>query len=275
MSPHGVDRGLARDVPPCTDPYRETFERRGALYNRAMARQPRARDAERDALLTRLELGGARRICDLPAGGGYLTDGIAGGGDPGARVVAVEPSARFASGIRGRHPTVVAPLHRLPFADGMFDRVGSLAGIHHLEDKEPFYAEAARVLAPGGRVCVADVGTGSPAAAFLNDAVDRLTETGHRGLFLAPGALHAGLARAGLAVEHEEALPVPWRFPDRAAMAAFCRELFGMVRASEHQVLRELEAALDIRDTTAGVEMGWSLVYAVALKAALPGAGRR
>lgn len=40
---------------------------------------------------------------------------------------------------------------RLPLADGSFDTVVMLGGIHHVNDREALFSEVARILRPGGR----------------------------------------------------------------------------------------------------------------------------
>jgi SAM-dependent methyltransferase len=75
----------------------------------------------------------------------------------GARVTAADLSggmlaiARRVASLHGQ-PLRAAALsaERLPFADASFDVVHVANTIHHLQDRERFFAEAARVLRPGG-----------------------------------------------------------------------------------------------------------------------------
>jgi len=243
-----------------------TFQTRGGDYNRAGAACPDARAIERQLLIDRLRLRGDEIICDAPAGGGYLADGIAETPGSHGRIICVEPSAAFAAGINPRHETHIAPLERLPLTDASIDRAGSLAGLHHLEAPQRFFHETHRVLRSSGVFAVADVREGSPPAVFLNDAVHRLTETGHDGRFFREGRFAEMLATCGFVDIEERCETCPWRFPDVDTMTRYCRTLFGMYNADEAAVRREIDAALDVRETDGGVELQWSLLYASGVK---------
>ena len=181
---------------PPADAYTRIFEVRGGSYNAAHALVPDARDTERALLLERLDLRPGLAVLDVPAGGGYVADGLrARVGD--LSLVCVEPAAAFAAGLDRAHRRVRGALERLPFADACFDRVASLAGTHHLESRLAFFRECRRVLRRGGRFAVADAAADTPVARFLNGPVDRFTTTGHDGRFFADGEAQELLARAG------------------------------------------------------------------------------
>ena len=242
--------------------YQAIFNSRGDSYNAATEYDPEARSLERRHLMDRLDVDGGMSVVDIPAGGGYLADGLQ-ERCPELELICLEPAEQFARGVGQRHPTVLSTLTAVPLASGSVQRVGSLAGIHHLADKSAFVAEAHRVLAPGGLFAVADVRHGSPQGAFLNDVVDRLSETGHRGMFLRDGELRGMLERAGFGEVREAVLACPWRFADRAAMARFCKLLFGLHRADEPSVQRAIEERLPVWEADGWTWMAWSLVYAV------------
>jgi len=168
--------------------YEETFEARGHLYNRAMARFPAARERERALLIERLRLRGDERCCDAPAGGGYVANGLRQKLLASAPAIAcVEPSARFAQGIPKEHERHTRPLDDSGLAASSIDALASLAGLHHLEDRLRIYRAWAYVLRPGARIAIADVQSDTGPARFLNGFVDAHNSQGHRGVFIEEG----------------------------------------------------------------------------------------
>lgn len=244
------------------DAYARIFEARGGSYNEAHRVAPEARDTERALLLDRLALKPGLRVLDVPAGGGFLADGIRDRGHDGP-VISLEPAGAFAAGIDRAHCRVRGALVRLPFRDASFDRVASLAGTHHLEDRLAFFRECRRVLRSGGRFAVADAAADTPVARFLNGPVDRFTTTGHDGRFFQRGEAADLLARAGFADVREEHATCAWTFPDRGTLVNFCGLLFGMVRATRDEVGAALHEHFAITEDAQGhALLPWSLVYA-------------
>lgn len=144
---------------------------------------------------------GARRVLDLAAGTGKLTQVVAGVVGPGTDVLAVDPSLPMLGELSARLPGVSIHLgtaERIPLPDGSVDAV--LVGqAWHWFDADAAAAEIARVLRPGGTLGVvwndrdADV-----------DWVARFGEILHRGDRLEPAAGHVpptGLGDPFTAVE--------------------------------------------------------------------------
>lgn len=89
---------------------------------------------------------GARRVLDLGAGTGKLTEVLV---DLGLDVVAVEPSAPMRERIAGRAEVLDGTAESIPLADSSVDAV-LVAQAFHWFDSEAALAEMARVVRPGG-----------------------------------------------------------------------------------------------------------------------------
>lgn len=104
------------------------------------------------------------RELDLPAGA-LVLDLASGTGDlcidlarAGLRPVSVDLSFGMLSADRSGAPRVQADILRLPIADGTVDGVTCGFALRNLVDLEAFFGELARVVTPGGRIALLDVG---------------------------------------------------------------------------------------------------------------------
>jgi ubiquinone/menaquinone biosynthesis C-methylase UbiE len=111
-----------------------------------------------------------RRILDLGCGDGLLTSTLE---ERGARAIGVDvdramlqaASARSARG-QGHSPRFVeGRIEQLPFPDGSFDVVVIVTVLCQVADRAGAVREAARVLRPGGRLVIGDLGRWSAWAA--------------------------------------------------------------------------------------------------------------
>jgi SAM-dependent methyltransferase len=174
----------------------------------------------------------------------------------------------------------VADAQDLPFEDGSFDAVVCQFGVMFLPDRVRGYAEAARVLRPGGTVVltvwrsldhneVARVVTETLAAAVPDEPTDffRRTPYGHGD----PDRIATDLRAAGLSCEVVEHDAVAAATPQDAAVA-YCQgtPLARQLEATSLGVAGATElvtAALTERygDGVTGTPIGWLEVHARAL----------
>ena len=222
-----------------------------------MARFPEARAAEFRHAVDTAGIAAGDRVADIPCGGGYLARYL----PDGVTLWSVDSSDVFADRFRaaGGRELLQCPISEVPLPDATLDHVVSLAGLHHVADRRPFWRECARLLRPGGTLTVCDVQAGSPIACFLDGVVDRHTVTGHQGIYFDAGTL-AELEAAGFRVGLAAPRTVPWRAPDRLALAEFCRLLFGLEGIDAAGLLPLLERGIGVRDTPAGAELDWALM---------------
>ncbi|MES3005998.1 MAG: class I SAM-dependent methyltransferase [Patescibacteria group bacterium] len=91
------------------------------------------------------------RILDLACGQGFFSGKFA---DVGAKVTGVDISSELVTKARARLRDIdfsVAPAHKLPFANTMFDTVICVLAIQNIAEIDQTFAECKRVLKPGGR----------------------------------------------------------------------------------------------------------------------------
>ena len=248
------------------DNYRETFDQRGDHYNAAARINPGARDIERTILIKLLDVESDHVICDAPAGGGYLADGLKNKIRKRSNLVCVEPSAKFAQPISSEYTFYNNAISCIPVDDASFDRIGSLAGLHHVDNKLPFFREASRVLKTGGQIAVGDVLADTMIAKFLNGPVDRYTHSGHNGVFIERGDFERWFNTCGLETVTEEYREFCWTFESEEQMVDYCQSLFGMVKATREQVKHELYRHFEIDRLGDRVILPWALMYGVGRK---------
>lgn len=145
-------------------------------------------------------------VLDVPVGGGVALRSLTPG--QGLRYVACDLAptmlARAAAraealGVADQVETVAADVGDLPFADGEFDLLVTLTGLHCFPDPERAVAEMLRVLRPGGSV------TGSTLLEDSGLHTWPMRQAGRAGGILGPGVTSAQLvawfARGGVRLD--------------------------------------------------------------------------
>ncbi|MDB2705644.1 methyltransferase domain-containing protein [Pseudomonadota bacterium] len=249
--------------------YRDIFEKRGHLYNEAHTIAPQARDVEAEKLIQWLQPRAGETIIVTAAGGGYDTCRIAEYLAPEtANIICVEPSERFSSLIPKKFQVFNVPLNEIPLPDGCADAVVNLAAMHHHESRDNIFDEWSRLLKPGGRMVIADVQVDTGNGAFLNQTVDAYTPGGHKGIFLQPNQLTREFANKDYHQFEEQLESYLWNYKDQEEMISFSRSLFGMVNATDQEILSGVKQHLGIieQDGFLSVAFPWSLRFFRAFK---------
>jgi len=240
--------------------YQDHFDQRGSSYDNAMQKFPLARRAEFLQVVEAAKLKPGMLAADVPAGGGYLKHFI----PNGCFWIGHEPCASFTNhGVQTQHSI---PLLPLPWANCSVDVAISLAGVHHISDKIPFFSELNRVVRPGGRLVVSDVATGSDVAQFLDGYVGANNSTGHKGVYL-DERTQDELSQAGWIVQQAAVNDFHWTFTSRKKMASFCHALFDLRTSNEVDTELAIESKLGVDDLPDGlVGLRWQLLTLVASK---------
>jgi cyclopropane fatty-acyl-phospholipid synthase-like methyltransferase len=127
----------------------------------------------------------------------------------GCRVTGIDPGTAQRAAWKTPAPeeTVrpcAAVADRIPFRDGVFDRVISVESAFHYPDKPAFFREANRVLKPGGKFVLADI-LRSPGRSIAGRISSLFGEALLSGGFFDAGAYKKAAAAAGLrAVRFED-----------------------------------------------------------------------
>ena len=246
--------------------YAGIFEARGLAHDEAFRRYPMACRDECRAILELASPRAGETLLDAPSAGGFLSWHI---DVPGLRVVAADPSPVLHSLCRQRvADSHLAPLWKLPLADGQVDVIVCLAGLHHEPRLQDVFTEFWRLLRPGGRLAIAEVEAGSAPGDFLNGFVHRHNSHGHQGMFVDDRYRH-GLAGAGFAIGSDHESCYHWKFESRLAMADCLRLMFGIDQASPQQIIDAVEQTLGTDELSDGqTGMRWSLRHLLAVKPA-------
>jgi SAM-dependent methyltransferase len=128
----------------------------------------------------------------------------------GHRIVGIDASStmvRLAATHEIPEPSVVADAAELPFAERAFDLVVAYMTLHDMDQMPPVVAEIARVLEPGGRLCMAIPHPLNTAGAF--QARDAAAPFVISGSYLEPAPLTMTINRGGIPMTfHSEHRPL-------------------------------------------------------------------
>ncbi|MCL5951815.1 MAG: class I SAM-dependent methyltransferase [Chloroflexi bacterium] len=130
------------------------------------------------------------RVLDVGCGAGNMIHHLSRYGQ--VRGVDIDPRPVAMAQSRGYQVELGDPARGLSFPDGSFDLVTALDVIEHMDDDQPLFREAYRVLRPGGLLVIS-----TPAFQWLWSYNDVLN--GHRRRYTASG-LRQGIEQAGFRV---------------------------------------------------------------------------
>jgi SAM-dependent methyltransferase len=234
-------------------------------------------------LLDALELKPGQTLLDVACGPGYVAAEAA---RRGAVVTGVDFSAAMVELARRRHPALQlreGDAQALPFADASFDALAMNFGLLHLDQPQQALAEAARVLAPGGRFGFT-VWAAPPQTAAYRIVLGAIERHGRSDVPLPPGppffhysdaAVAArALQDAGLAGPEVVTVAQTWRFSSAAmlfeAMLHGTVRTAALLRAQTPQALAAIRAAITAGAAEfaagGGIELPMPSVLAVARK---------
>jgi SAM-dependent methyltransferase len=181
-----------------------------------------------------------RATLDLACGEGRLTRFLTTLGHAVVGADASPTMVRGAATHQDAAAVVLADATELPFADASFDLVVAYMCLHDIDDMPGTVREAARVLAPEGRLCAAIPHPLNTAGTFQGGDADAPFVI--PGSYLDPAPLRMQARRGGVVLTfHSEHRPLEAYVRELAA-AGLLIETIREVRASEQVVSRDPDA---------------------------------
>lgn len=243
------------------DSYKDIFNQRADSYHKAMTKFPMARIEEFAHLINILEIKKDDTVADIPSGGGYLRNYI----NQDLTVYSIDSSQEFLKYHPAASRTLCAEISNIPLQSAFFNKIFSLAGIHHLTDKKSFFREANRLLKVGGIFGLADVESGSPVDQFLNVFVDEYNSMGHKGLFL-DGSTIEELQSCGFDIVSADNIPFTWQFESKTEAIEFFKLLFYLDQANNRDIESGINNYLGDQRVDGSFCVNWELFYIKAIK---------
>jgi len=238
--------------------YAEIFNQRGYKYDQAMQAYPNARDQEFQNLVNRFPYATNTLVADVPAGGKYLKKYL----PSSCHYVGFEPCNNFKENT-SQNLTQVSDFFPLPIEDHSIDITFSLAGLHHLIDKQKLFTEFKRITKDNGYLGIADVYQGSATALFLDKFVGLHNKMGHEAIYLSEQTL-SELNETGWNIIFAERINLNWVFANEKDMGLFCQQLFDLI-CSVDEIIYEIKTKLGVIESpTNEIEMNWELYTIIA-----------
>jgi ubiquinone/menaquinone biosynthesis C-methylase UbiE len=239
--------------------YEDIFSQRANSYHQAMALYPLARQQEFESAVEYLDILPNSTICDVPSGGGYLRKYVS---TASCFFHFLETSENFASATPKANnvKTQLCKFEVLPLPSQSVDRLIMLAALHHIQKRHQVFKEFQRVLKPNGKILIADVEADTNTGNFLNTFVNKFNSMGHEGDFITP-QLFPLFDELALDVISVNRPVLHWNFDNECSMITFCRNLFGLDKATDEDILSGIHRYLEPVFDHGKVSIRWQLVY--------------
>jgi SAM-dependent methyltransferase len=215
---------------------------------------PEIRKLEFQQLLDGANPSSFKKVIDLPSGGSYLEPYL----PAECEIMAYDP----ASGFHGTKESI-SPIsfEAMALPSSSADAVVTLAAMHHIDDRLPFFEKVRDSLRVGGVHLIGDVRADSHNAHFLDDFCGQHNGLGHHGYFLPDSSLAFPPLPAGLELERYDLLRYPWTSDSLKSMLEFCRGLFGLRNISDDDLKEGLKHHLNLRWDESSCSLDWEMVY--------------
>jgi SAM-dependent methyltransferase len=155
----------------------------------------------------------------------------------GLQVAGIDPSSAMLAQLHVRMPEAMATVGRgedIPFPAESFDVLYSVDVIHHLGDRDAYFAEAVRVLRPGGWICTVtdseeDIAARVPLSSHFPETVEHELRR-----YPSIPTLRDEMERAGFAALREEHVDVRYPLVDSTAYRNRAYSSLHLITDAEH-----------------------------------------
>ncbi len=229
-----------------------------------MELNPEARKYEFTNLLNFIDINKKGKVLDIPSGGGYLRKYL----PETFYITCAEETNYFYEKCAenfSQNKIRYEKDKRINLEAETFDLVISVAGLHHLQKKNWIVSEMSRLLKNKGKIIIADVVENSKEARFLNEFVDQNNSYGHKGVFL-DTEFDKLLVMTGFDLQFSNVIHYNWEFDSTEMMSNYCKNLFGIDKCNQAEILAGIKKYLDYTLENDKVKMNWSLKYISAVK---------
>jgi len=229
----------------------EFNQKRANLYSLAMKNYSISRKSE----LENFELKGNPK--KIIAGEGFLTKYLS-KKFIGSEIYALDTSDFMLSQIPKSNNLFCLnrELEELPFKENSIDLIISLAGFHHIKNREIWFKKAKRLLEQKGYIEIADVHNGTSTQNFFDDVIKKYCITGHDFPFIDTEKIRKISEENNLHLEKSEIRDTPWKFRSKEDMLIFVKHLFGL-KIKYGLLEKELNKHFDIKNNTIPWQLGY------------------
>lgn len=244
--------------------YKDIFNKRGKEYNYAMELCPHARDQEFLNSIQFLDNNKTLNILDIPSGGGYLRKFI----PTYQNLVCAEETDYFYSVCKelpNQQKLKYKINSTIQIKNEYFDCIMSIAGLHHLENKDWIISEMYRLLKRSGEIIISDAEVNSNVSKWLNEFIDSNNSLGHKGIFL-DNNFDKLISKTGFKILFSDTIRYSWNFDCIDSMVLYCKNLFGIDKCSNYEILNGIKEYLGFKTESGTIKLNWELKFIHAVK---------
>ena len=252
-------------------------------YRKANSDKPLVRDRELGEVFNLINPRAGDNILEVGTGNGYLTFPIAKQVGQRGHITTADVSTDNLKSVEGNIKDL--PIDTLLFndedllselSDSTFDSVGTIATLHHFDNRSKNTGENGRrralqdfhrVLKDGGKLVIADVASDTISQRYF-DAIDNPQHCypeGHPYDFFTTERLKEILEEIGFSNISIEIRGVPWEFKSIDEAKQFIHTIHN-AKCSEEDSFSVAKEYLGFYESEEGYELGWELMFVTATK---------